>query len=93
MEEGYTDPNGGLIICQQCKKPLARRKGIGKFAYLNKQGGESIPVDIESNNAKISCRDCQAGHIFLTFHEQVSVKEDFSAHVDKELDGQDKIVV
>ncbi len=91
--EGPVDPNGGLITCHQCGKPLARRKGIGKFAYLNKQGREHIPVDFDSDNIKISCRDCGAGNIYVAFHEQVTVKEDFSAHVDKDVDRQSEILV
>lgn len=91
--EGPIDPNGGLVTCHKCGKPLARRKGIGKFAYLNKQGGENIPVDFDSDSAKISCRDCKAGHIFVSFREEVKANEDFSVSVDKVIDQPKEILV
>lgn len=75
--EGPINPNGGLIICHKCGKILGRRKGIGQFAYINKDKRQHIPVDLESDNIKISCRDCKTGHIFISIKEGIGFNEEF----------------
>jgi uncharacterized C2H2 Zn-finger protein len=81
--EGPVDPNGGLIKCYKCGAILGRRKGIGKYSELNKQGASPTPIDIISDKIEFRCPHCQTGDIYLVIREGIGVKDKADVSIDK----------